>query len=217
MTAEALAGRQLQQACAAAGLPWQAHWHEIFAAVCRAVAEGARQTNLVGDASAAGVAEHWMEALTVVAAAADAGVVPRTVADIGAGAGIAAMAYRCAWPDAEVFAVEPRRLRAEFIARAAEQVFGAARLQVVQGSLHAALATGRLPAQIDLADARAVWPPDEWLAKGLPLVGALGAVAIHAKAVPLLPARSVLAAQRAVPGDRGNWIAIVRPRAFAAT
>lgn len=206
--------------CRAAQLPWRDEWLPHLQALATCVAQGQQQTNLVGDASEAGVAEHVIEALTVAAAYMDLRQEPpRRVVDIGAGAGLEALTLAIAWPLAEVVAVEPRIKRAQFIAATASAL-ALGHLRVVQKTLHSA----QLPPHFDLATARAVWPPAEWAAKGLQVVARGGLVAIHTRGVAAAGAGAVQQAvatppqarvcvARAVPGDRGHVIALVGPTA----
>ncbi|MBM4343241.1 MAG: class I SAM-dependent methyltransferase [Deltaproteobacteria bacterium] len=214
MTATEAAVDHLAGLCGAAGLPWSPQWRDPLRTLCDAVAVGSAATNLVGDPSAAGVCAHVVEALAAVACARAIGREPRLVADVGAGAGVAALTYAIAWPRARIVAVEPRRLRAAFVRSAAGACGLAERVIVVQRSLAAAVAAGDLVAGVDLADARAVWPPAEWLARAAPLVGSAGLVCVHVRAGDAatdaeLARRHVLARQ-AVPGPRDYAVVLVR-------
>lgn len=214
MTAVDLALEQLAANCTSAALPWSQAWRAPLAILCDVVAAGAKSTNLVGDPSPSGVCAHVLEALTVAACAHDVDFCPRRVADIGAGAGLAALTYALVWPQAQVFAVEPRRLRAEFICTAARACELTDRVVVVQQSLGAAIAAGDLAATIDLADARAVWPAAQWVERARPLVHAGGLIALHFRAgdaaTELAVARARPRSQHAVPGPRDYRVALVR-------
>lgn len=177
------------------------------------VAQGQTHSNLVGDASPHGVAEHAVEALTVVGAWLQLrGQLPTRIADVGAGAGLSALTLALALPTAHVVAIEPRKLRAQFIEQAAATL-GLGNLRVVATSLHSA----GLAADIELASARAVWAPPEWLHKAPLVLAPQGLAAVHGKG-PGASLRDQLAemgqvqAVAEVPGPRGNAIALVRPK-----
>ncbi len=199
--------------CERQGLPWHDGWLPRLQQLAVCVAQGQQQTNLVGDASEAGVVEHVVEALTVAAAFASvAQAPPRRLADIGAGAGLEALTLALVWPDAEVVAVEPRIRRATFI-HATAATLGLERLQVIQKTLHSA----HLPPQFDLVTARAVWPAAEWLPRGLQLVQPRGLVTVHGKGPEALLSQQLQAwaavrTCRAVPGPRGNAVALLSAR-----
>jgi 16S rRNA G527 N7-methylase RsmG len=193
------------------GGPWQDDWRPGLRRLAELLAEFNARTNLVGDASPHGLAEHLAEAW-VVAAATEAvlGHAPTSIVDVGAGAGLEGIALALAFPHARVVAVEPRPLRSSFITLAA-QAAGVGHLQVVGKSLHAA----QLGAEFELATARAVWPPHEWVPRARDLVTTGGVVAVHGneQLVDRLAAEGWhTAAQRAVPGTRGHVVAIVRPQ-----
>ncbi len=205
----------LQDRCLSAGMAWEPAWREPLQRLCEVVADGARATNLVGDASPAGVCAHVVEALVVADCARQLGMTPLSVGDIGAGAGLAALTYALAWPQARVFAVEPRRLRADFIRVAAVACELGERVVVVQRSLGAAVAACELPPALDLVDARAVWPAPEWMARAKPLVATTGLIALHLRGADagteaLLASERVLA-HKSVPGPRDYLVALARP------
>lgn len=205
----------LQDRCLSAGMAWEPAWREPLQCLCEVVADGARATNLVGDASPAGVCAHVVEALVVADCARELGMRPLSVGDIGAGAGLAALTYALAWPRARVYAVEPRRLRADFIRAAAAACGLAERVIVVQRSLGAAVAACEIPRALDLVDARAVWPAPEWMARAKPLVVGSGVIALHLRGADpstaeLLAGGRVLA-RKMVPGPRDYLVALVRP------
>lgn len=194
----------------AANFPWDDAWLARLHTLATVVAAQQQQTNLVGDASPAGVAEHVIEALAIAAAAQQAlGDLPSQVADIGAGAGLESLTLALVWPQARVVAVEPRTKRAQFIALAAASL-GLTNLYVVQKTLHSAA----LGPFCDLAVARAVWPAAEWLPKGFEITRQSGVVGVHGKG-PAPALRALLQplgdvrALREVPGPRGNVVAMV--------
>lgn len=207
----------LERTCAEFELPFPGLLAEQLGTMLEVIAQGAAATNLVGDPSPAGVAEHVLEALVVAACWRSVHQDPAVIADIGAGAGIAAFTYALIWPQVVVYAVEPRRLRAEFIALASLRLAVANRVIVVQKSLASAVQTAALPTTVQLADARAVWPAGEWLPRALPLIGTDGLVALHVKG-PIGDAEQALAlgvevaAARQVPGLRGNAVLLVMKR-----
>lgn len=190
-------------------LPWNDAWLEPLGRLAGLLLLGQARTNLVGDASPAGLADHVLQALCVADVTATAGVAPRYVVDVGAGAGLASVAYALVWPQAQVIALEPRRLRAEFLEETASSL-GLANLTVQKRSLHSAQLQ---PA--GLVVARAVWPADEWLPKAYPLLvkGGLAAVHGHGPAAELratLAALGAVVAVRDVPGPRGHAVALLR-------
>ena len=192
-------------------LPWRDEWLPVLHQLSTLLLLGQARTNLVGDASPAGLADHVLQALCVARLAADAGVEPAAVVDVGAGAGLAAMTLARVGPAAQVVAVEPRRLRAEFIAETA-QTLGLARLSSQKRSLHSA----ELP-RIDLAVARAVWPAAEWLPKAWPLLAPRGLAAVHghgpaSELTLVLGGLGEVVGALDVPGPRGHAVAVLRPR-----
>ena len=202
----------LAQWCAQAALPFEAAWGPAIAQLGRTLAEAAARTNLVGDARPAALCEHMAEALAVAAAAQEAlGSAPRAVVDIGAGAGLEALTLALCWPSARVVAVEPRKLRADFIAVAAREA-GLGNVQVIQRTV----ASCCLGATFDLATARAVWPGPQWLERSRALLAPLGVTAIHGSAPSADLARSGTiagwhaAAWRDVPGPRAHAVAVFR-------
>ncbi len=196
------------------GGPWQDDWRPGLRKLAELLAEFNARTNLVGDASPRGLAEHLAEAWAVAAATEAAlGRAPETIVDVGAGAGLESIALALAFPHARVVAVEPRPLRSSFIALAA-QAAGVGHLQVIGKSLHGA----QLSAEFELATARAVWPPHEWVPRARDLVTPDGVVAVHGneQLVDRLAAHGWRTeAQRVVPGSRGHVVALVRPQVRA--
>ena len=190
--------------------PWDDAWRPGLRRLAALLQQANTRTNLVGDASPRGLAEHLAEAWAVAAAARQAlGRDPATVVDVGAGAGLEGIALALAFPQARVVAVEPRALRSAFIAQAAEAA-DTRNLQVIGKSLHGA----NLAAEFDLATARAVWPPDEWLPRAAALVTPDGVAAVHGNAqlaARLADAGWPVLVLRDVPGDRGHAVAVVRP------
>lgn len=212
---------ELRSQLAQAGVEWQPSWQQWLDRLHALLVAGQAQTNLVGDASPAGLASHVVEALVVgQLAAQQLGRSPRRVADIGAGAGLQGLSWSLLWPDAELVLVEPRRKRAEFIAATAEAL-DMRKVTVVQRSLSVA----GLERQLDFASARAVWPLAEWLPFGKPLLTDVGVLGAHVRGpladwqvqwsdvqrqTPALQ-RFRLLASAEVPGPRQNVVAILRP------
>lgn len=200
-------------ACQASGLLWDSAWSPPLQALLAQVADGQTRVNLVGDPSPAGVAEHVLEALVLATAAhRQLGRAPAAAVDVGAGAGIVALTLATCWSGTRVVAVEPRKLRAQFIADAA-QALGLANLQTVAASLHSA----HLAADFELATARAVWPAPEWLPRAWPLLTPRGVAAVHGKGpsealAALLNPLGRVAQVLAVPGPRGHAVALLRPQ-----
>jgi 16S rRNA G527 N7-methylase RsmG len=208
--------RSALAACArSSALPWQDDWRAVLESLQQLAAAGNARTNLVGDASPAGVSRHVVEALTVAAAVEQQlGRTPSSVVDVGAGAGLEAIVLAIAWPSAQVVAVEPRALRHEFIAATVAEL-GLRNLLVRGASLHGA----RLAPVFELATARAVWPPPEWLSRARGLLAPAGVVALHVKAdfsaVPKgwreLGRRVVPEMTDSAPVARGNLIVLAEP------
>lgn len=191
------------------GLPWQDSWLGILQRLSELLLLGQARTNLVGDASPAGLADHVLQALCVARLAQEAGVAPACVVDVGAGAGLAALTYALVWPQARVVAVEPRRLRAEFIDQTAHSL-GLLQVSAQKRSLHSAELPG-----VDLAVARAVWPAAEWLPKAWPLLTPAGLAAVHGHGPAAELAQSLAGLGRVVgsldvPGPRGHAVAVLR-------
>lgn len=192
-----------------ANLPWQDGWLAPLGQLSGLLLLGQARTNLVGDASPAGLGDHLLQALCVAELTVAAGIRPLYVVDVGAGAGLASIMFALVWPDAQVVALEPRRLRAEFIDETAKAL-GLTNVVVQKRSLHSAQLQ---PA--DVAVARAVWPAEEWLPKAYPLLARGGAAALHGRG-PAEELRETLAvlgrvvAVRDVPGPRGHAIALLR-------
>lgn len=219
--ASATALEQLARDCRTAGLHFDAAWSPQLARMIALLGDAARSQNLVGDPTPAGICGHIAEAISTVAVVTRSGVEPLAVADVGAGAGVEAVVLALAFPTAAVFAVEPRRLRAEFIGHV-KGALGLHNLHPVQATLHGALARNLLPNRMDVATARAVWPLQEWVAKATPLVGPHGVIVVHGRG-PLVTLQAELAALGAlraaclVPGDRGYAVAALAPTTSAAT
>ncbi len=195
----------------AEGLPWQDGWLPVLHRLSELLLLGQARTNLVGDASPAGLADHVLQALCVARLAGEAGVEPHCVVDVGAGAGLAAFAFALVWPSAQVIAVEPRRLRVEFIDETA-RALGLQGVSAQKRSLHSA----ELP-RVDLAVARAVWPAAEWLPKAWPLLSPRGVAAVHGHGPGAELAKSLAPLGKVVgtldvPGPRGHAVAILRAR-----
>lgn len=197
-----------EKACADAGLT---AWVTELTAL---VAAAQVRTNLVGDASLAGVQAHVAEALTVAALALEVlGKIPQQVVDIGAGAGLEALTLAKLWPQARVVAVEPRKLRAAFIHETAGAL-GLGNVETVAKSLFSA----SLNAEFDVATARAVWPVPQWpdQARGVLRPGGLAMAHVHGPADTLAGRLDVpgwqLVGARDVPGDKGYAVAALRVR-----
>ena len=200
----------LAAVCAAANLPYSDAWLPQLRALATQLAAGQTRTNLVGDATEAGLLTHVCEALTVAAAALEVlGKPPQQLVDVGAGAGLEALTLAIAWPQARVVAIEPRKLRAAFIAQTA-QALGLGNVQVLAQTLHSAEAGARF----QLATARAVWPFPEWPEKARGLLAPGGVVALHAFGPAATLAERLVApgwqlrAARDVPGETPYAVAI---------
>ena len=200
--------------CAAAGLPYDALWLPQLHKLAQRLATGQTRTNLVGDATEAGLLTHVCEALTVAAAALDVlGQPPARAIDVGAGAGLEALTLGIVWPRAQITALEPRKLRAAFIEETASAL-GLKNVRVIAKTLHSCELDGR----VQLATARAVWPFPEWPEKARGLLTAYGVVAVHAFGPASTLAERLVApgwqvrTTRDVPGDKPYAVAIVQPR-----
>ena len=202
----------LSAVCAAADLPYAPEWLPPLQKLAGLLAAGQVRSNLVGDASEAGLLGHVREALTVAAATLEVlGHPPQNALDVGAGAGLEALTLAILWPQTRVVAVEPRKLRAAFIAESAEAL-GLRNLEVIAKSLHSA----GLRQAFQLANARAVWPVPEWPERARSILAPQGVVAIHAFG----PAATLgerletpgwqLRATRDVPGEKPYAIALVQ-------
>ncbi len=212
MSAAQEAIAKLAETCEQHELAWESSWSAPLQRLLELVADGQARVNLVGDPSPAGVSEHVLEALVLVTATLrQLGQAPARLVDVGAGAGIAAMTLGICFPDCQVVAVEPRKLRAQFVAEAANSL-QLKHLRTVPTTLFSAF----LAAEFDLATARAVWPPAEWLPKGWPLLSAQGVAAVNGKGPPealsalLQPLGRVVQAL-SVPGPREHAVALLRP------
>lgn len=211
----------LAATCAEHGLPWSAAWLGPLQRLAAVLARENALTNLVGDATPSGLAEHVVEALAVAAVTVAAlGHAPQRVVDVGAGAGLEALTLALVWPTAQVVAVEPRTRRAAFTVQAAAAM-GAGNVRVLQKTLESA----KLGPDFDLATARAVWPPAGWLPKANALLTRHGVAALHGHGPPDALAAAVtaalaqlaeaqqqawhLAGVRAVPGPRGHAVAVL--------
>jgi 16S rRNA (guanine527-N7)-methyltransferase len=157
---------------------------------------------------------HVREALTTAAGTLDVlGRAPNQLVDVGAGAGLEALVLAIAWPQARVLAIEPRKLRAAFIAEAAEAL-GLTHVRVIAKTLHSA----DLGRHFELATARAVWPFPEWPEKARSILTPQGVVAIHAHGPAATLGERLVApgwqvrSARDVPGDRPYAVAIVQAR-----
>ena len=208
----------LESWCQDKKLPFEQAWALPIEKLGRTLALAQARTNLVGDARPAALCEHLAEALAVAAAAQEAlGRAPHTAVDIGAGAGLEALTLALCWPQARVVAVEPRKLRAAFIAEAALAA-GFTNVDVIPKTL----ASCGLGAEFELATARAVWPAAEWLQRSRALLAAGGVTAVHGSAPAAHLAESVASlewralASRDVPGERRHAVAVFAPVRGAA-
>jgi 16S rRNA (guanine527-N7)-methyltransferase len=204
----------LREQCSAAGLRWDDAWRKPLHRLASLLAEQNARTNLVGDATPAGLCEHVVEALAMAAATETAlARTPATVVDVGAGAGLEALALALCWPQARVMAVEPRALRHQFIQLAIDEL-GLANTVVVGKSLHGAA----LGPTFDLAIARAVWPAPAWLPRARALLSTRGVAGLHGTgpaatfAATLAIADWRVVAARDVPGTRRHAVAVLQPR-----
>ncbi len=187
---------------------------EKFAHLVRVLVDHAARTNLIGDPTPHGVADHVLEAMCLAQCARLAlQKVPLRIVDVGAGAGLEAWTLAAIWPEAQVIAVEPRGLRHAFVSTLVAET-GLNNMEVLGKSLHAA----ELPANFDLATARAVWPPAEWLAKARLLLATGGVVGVHGSGAAPVFAKFLrglgwdVPAARDVPGERGHAVAVAAPR-----
>lgn len=137
------------------------------------------QTNLVGAADPTSVCtNHLLEAVALASALRGEGGRLGHAVDVGAGAGLEALALAWCRDELAITALEPRRKRAGFIRLAADALGLAGRLRVEQRTLAAYCKTD--PTPCDLATSRAVFPPGRWLAEASALGPRL--VAAHASA-----------------------------------
>lgn len=186
------------------GLNWQAGLDDKLLHLADLLQERSQHTNLVGDPSPTGLCEHVLEAFCVGALAQTVlGHDPDKIADIGAGAGLEGIALALMWPNTQVVAVEQRRLRYEFI-QLVQRELQLQNLEVKGMSLFSA----QLPADFELATARAVWPEHQWLPRARAIVRAGGLIALHGRA-PASDWADVTAALD-VSGARGHAVAVVR-------
>lgn len=206
-----------------AGVGWQPELERWLDALLALLQDGQAQTNLVGDASADGLASHLAEAWVLARLVESVlGGPPRRAADVGAGAGLQGLGWAQRWPDAQVALVEPRTKRAQFAAATAADL-RLANVQVIQRSLSVA----GLQGQLDFASARAVWPLPEWLPHGKALLRPGGVLGVHVRGpiadwqanwaelqrtTPALRGWQLLASAE-VPGPRRNVVAVLRPPA----
>lgn len=212
----------LRNALLQAGVRWPDGLEQWLDGLLGLLQAGQAQTNLVGDASADGLASHVAEALVLAQLVESVlGQTPQRAADVGAGAGLQGLAWSQFWPDAAITLVEPRSKRAQFVQQTATAL-GMNQVQVIQRSLSVA----GLHGQLDFASARAVWPLPEWLSHGRALLrpgGVLGAHVRGPRADWLLHWDSLqrsepaargwqLLASAEVPGPRRNVVAALRPR-----
>ena len=202
---------ELAATCAAARLPYAPEWLPGLERLAALLVAGQARSNLVGDASEAGLLAHVREALTVAGTTQDVlGRPPRSAVDIGAGAGLEALMLAIAWPQTRVVAIEPRKLRAAFIEETAVAL-GLKHLQVIAKTLYSAQLDGRF----ELATARAVWPFPEWPEKARPILAPQGLAVIHTHG----PAATLqdrldapgwqVRATRDVPGEKPYAIALM--------
>lgn len=205
-----------------AGVRWPAGLERWLDALLALLQAGQAQTNLVGDASAKGLASHVAEALVLAQLVETVrGHAPQRAADVGAGAGLQGLTWSQYWPEASIALVEPRSKRAQFAHQTASAL-GLARLQVIQRSLSVA----GLQGQLDFASARAVWPLPDWLPNGRALLRPGGVLGAHVRGPladwqtqwdalqrtePALRGWQLLASAE-VPGPRRNVVAVMRPR-----
>ena len=201
----------LASVCAANDLPYAAEWLPQLQKLAALLAAGQARVNLVGDPSEAGLLAHVRETLTVAAGTLDVlGKAPQSAVDVGAGAGLEALTLAIVWPQARIVAIEPRKLRAAFIAETAAAL-GLRNVTVIAKSLHSADA-GRF----QLASARAVWPFPEWPERARPNLAPAGVVAVHAfgpattLSERLIAPSWTICSARDVPGEKPYAVAMVQ-------
>lgn len=211
---------RLAELCAGNDLPWSDTWIEPLSTVVRTVARFNAKTNLVGDSTADGVINgHIVETLALAAAVQSHGALPANVIDVGAGGGLESLTLAIVWPQCRVWAVEPRRKRADFIELAADRVGVGGRVAVERTSVtrttaRQLLERSRQPprwpavAAFDLATSRATFAPADWLAIATRLITNSGLAAVHAHATVPTHGESLRCAGRSdVPKtDRCVWL-----------
>lgn len=136
---------------------------------------------------------------------------PATLVDVGSGGGLPGLVIALARPDLEVWLLEARRKKVDFLTATAREL--GVSVETVHGRAEA-LGRGRLRGAFDVATARAVAPLPRLVAWTLPLLrpgGQLYAVKGAGWREELAAARSVLARETAEvvatpedpPADRG--------------
>jgi 16S rRNA (guanine527-N7)-methyltransferase len=123
--------------------------------------------NLTGARSAEALAdEHLADALALLPHLPPG---PFRFVDVGSGAGLPGLVVALLRPDAAGALLEPVRKKHAFLAQAIRALGLGERLAARPERLDAHLRAGGRSAY-DVAMSRAVWPPEEWLAQGLPLL-----------------------------------------------
>lgn len=87
--------------------------------------------------------------------------------DVGSGAGAPALALSILRPDISVTMLEPLRKRIAFLRTAIGTLHLEKRVRAVEGRLEPDSARTSLPEHVDVASARATFPPEQWLSLGL--------------------------------------------------
>lgn len=162
-----------------------------------------RSMNLT--ASAAGLDDHIVEALQVVALARRLGVGGRWL-DVGSGGGFPGLVL-AAWLDVSFVFVEPRAKRASALELALAQI-GRPDVKVLRGRLEKGkwqpLAGEWLEPGFDAASARAVFGVERWVEEARPWVRAGGVVVLHVGAGEGVPGGCEVVGRV----DGGRWGAV---------
>lgn len=169
---------EFAQACEADGIACDAALASPVGRLLALLERFAARTNLVGDAHPVAVlTEHVRETLALATLVERVAAPPKSVIDVGAGAGLEALVLALVWPECHVLALEPRRRRADFIEVAADAIGVGYRLNVAREPLE------RRPreARFALCTSRATFQPSEWLRRACLVVQAEGLVAVHGR------------------------------------
>ncbi|MCO4760566.1 MAG: class I SAM-dependent methyltransferase [Myxococcales bacterium] len=167
---------ELKNTALAARLPWRDSWRAPLGHMMTWLARFSARTNLVGNHTPrVVVSEHIVETLVVAAVCERLGLQPRSIVDVGAGAGLEALTLALWAEQAQVTVIEPRRKRSDFIELVADAMGVGKRVTVIRDTVPA----WRPPTRFDLATSRATFDPETWLAHGRNLLAPGGVVAVH--------------------------------------
>ena len=162
------------------GLGYSEAERASLAAFTSLLARHGRRANLVGTTDVARIADEIVVDSTRLAGLLDAP--SGELVDVGAGAGIPIIPLLLVLPGWTGVAVEPRQKRREFMRVARRSLELGDRLEIFDGRIDEEGHVEGLDRQFDLAVTKAVFAPDEWVARAADLIRAGGHIGVFSAA-----------------------------------